>query len=281
MSGRIAPPRIEWIDRQLAAGADLRAALRFLDARRARHLRGAHGTWGVALGFDVEALTASMPQTVSVGPGLAYDAAGRELLLTRPQTLTIPAQASGTATLVATTGGDACLPGVRLRLAWREQPVQLGQDVPLATIDLATDTIDQSRRPHIRSAAPPRVAGGRVEVGAAAAQGTSFAFAVAVDTSAGGFEQVPRYLVEPSLGSATMAAPTGILGPLLAIEDPTAAGFSLVVRHLAATAADVAAADALERPLFAVPFAFTWVGVEPPPIAGIDGAGAPPPLTLL
>jgi hypothetical protein len=66
---RIAPQRIEWVDRQVLAGGDLRGAERFLDAHRARHVRGAHHTWGVAVGLDVTRTRS--PEGFVVAPGLA------------------------------------------------------------------------------------------------------------------------------------------------------------------------------------------------------------------
>ncbi len=269
MKTPLAPPRIDWVDRQLAAGRDFRAALGFLDARRARHLRGAHGTWGVALGLDVDASLASAPRIGTVGPGLAYDAAGRELVVDRRREVAIPDEAAGVVTMILAAG--ACAPAAAPAIAWARRPLRPGRDVPLATIDLGTGIVDSTRRPHVRTMAPPRVAGAFVQVGAAPGQGWAFGYAVEVDTSAAGFERAPLYLVQPSLGaSARATGSAGLLGPFLDVADPQPGRFTMTVRYLAPTQAIAAAAPDATRRVVANPFAFSWVGVEPAPRAGVD-----------
>src|SRR4051812_4682246 len=79
-------------------------------ARRALHVRAVHGTWGVALGFELA--LADGGQAVAVGPGFGYDCRGREiasaeLLQTRLPSLGEPADL----VISAECGG---------RLRWRE-----------------------------------------------------------------------------------------------------------------------------------------------------------------
>jgi hypothetical protein len=273
----LAPPRIDWVDRQLAAGRDFRAALAFLDARRARHLRGAHGTWGVALGFDVAGDLSASPRILAIGPGLAYDAAGRELVSDRLREVPIPPAAAGV--VIATVASTGCVPDPVLRIAWSAHPLRLGHEVPLATIDLDAGTVDAVRRPHVQTMAPPRLGGGLVEVGAAPVAGASFGYDVAVDTAAAGFESVPTYLVQPVSGELSASQRMGLLGPLLTVHDPQPDRFSLTVRYLAPTGGLASAAAELTRPVHSNPFAFSWVGVEPARLAGVPSP-APAPTAI-
>ena len=274
-----APPRVEWIERQLLAGDDLRLAHRYLDVLRARHMRGAHGTWGVALGLELGLVRTG---DVEVGWGLAYDAAGRELLVSRVRAVPVPTALldAGARVVVALRGaGQACVPQADVLVAPVEQPLRPGLDVPLGTIDLGTREIDVESRPHVRSLAPPRVAGGTIPLGGIAITGSALSFTAAVDTSSAGFIGTPSYVVQP-LADAGFP-PSGALGPLLAVRDPAKDGFTLESRLVFPTAAGASQAAAALGLLHALPFGLTWIGVESPPsCAAVEAADPDCPCLL-
>lgn len=261
------PSRVDWVDRQVLAGEDFRSALAYLDARRARHVRGAHGTWGVAIGLDVQADLKTSPRVATVTTGLAYDASGRELLVEGRREVAIPGEASGTVTVTLTSDGPP--PGARLRIASADRPLRRGREVPLATLELGTGRLDRSSRPHARSMAPPRVAGWHVAEGAAPATGSTWAHTITVDTSAAGFVTTPIYLVQQALAGSAAARPVGLLGPVLDLLDAAPTRFLIAVRFLAGTADAASAVATLSRQVVANPLAFDWVGLEPAPAAGI------------
>jgi hypothetical protein len=80
--------RIRYRAGQLLAARDLQDERDFEALLRWMHTRFLHDTWGIALGLDVEPLDDSK---VRIWPGLAYDGYGRELLLTQPATIGVPA----------------------------------------------------------------------------------------------------------------------------------------------------------------------------------------------
>ena len=85
--------RVRYSDDQLLAARDLNDDEFYEASLRRMHVRGLHDTWGVALGFYLS-LSDNKDQ-VLVGPGLAYDAMGRELLLSETLAMPIPAPPAG------------------------------------------------------------------------------------------------------------------------------------------------------------------------------------------
>jgi hypothetical protein len=78
------PARIRYFEGSLLAARDLQADTTYQDRQSELHIRGLHNTWGVALGFEVK-LTQPVGQeqtmdTIVVGPGLAYDCRGRQII---------------------------------------------------------------------------------------------------------------------------------------------------------------------------------------------------------
>jgi hypothetical protein len=267
-----APPRVDWVERQLLDGGDLRTAHRFLDVLRARHVRGAHGTWGVALGLKVR--LAADGQSVQIDAGLAYDAGGRELLLARAVELPLTSSAmatTGPLVIALRSRGDWCVPRALLHAVSESEPLVLGRDVPIASIDLKTGTVDIERRPHVATLAPPRIGAGTIVPGGVAVSGTVLALSAQVDTGLAGFETTPSYLVQPF---AVASVPTGALGPLLAVEGASATGFTLHARYVYPTAGAVSAGIQKAKPA-ALPFGIHWVGVEAPPECGVTAAPDP------
>lgn len=268
----IAPSRVDWVARQLLAAGDLRAAEAFLDARRARHVRAAHRTLGVALGLAVE--ISGTPPAVIVGPGLAYDARGRELLVPRPTVVpgSRTALAAQQSFIVALrTAGDRCVPVARLRVAGGRAPLAPDRDVVVARVDAATGAVDTTSRPHVATLAPPRVASGLVGVGGIAATSTGGRLLAEVDTASAGFATTPWYVVEAVLGPG--ALPAG-LQVLLAVTAASPTSFTIEVRRAAVAAATLEQLSVAT--VGGLPFGLAWIGVEPQPAAGILAADDPP-----
>ena len=89
---------------------DLNAELAADARRRALHVLGVHRTWGVALGFAIEA--GQDDSELRVGPGFGYDCRGRAIVSPRPTTVPVPEAPGATDLVVSATHG--------IRFAWRE-----------------------------------------------------------------------------------------------------------------------------------------------------------------
>jgi hypothetical protein len=181
--------RIRYREGQLLAARDLQDERDFEALLRWMHTRFLHDTWGIASGLEVEELDDSR---VRVWPGLAYDGYGRELLLTQPATIGVPA-------VVANDTGDTdrylviryrddaefprkpdvvavCLPEemgpnqerptfrpLRERpvLLWKwRDAVRLGEEVPLVRYESGAQTLDPSVRRNARPLIRPHVGHG-------------------------------------------------------------------------------------------------------------------------
>jgi hypothetical protein len=274
VSGRIAPDRIDWVSRQVLAGGDLRNAERFLDARRARHVRGAHHTWGVALGLDV---TVERDRSLTVSPGLAYDVRSRELLVQHPTSVAPSDEqlAAGDDLVVAARSrGDDAIPATELRVVSDRDPLMPGRDVPLAVVVAGAWYVDQRNRPHVARLAPPRIRSGFVAAGGATATVHGDHLETTVDTTAAGFTTTPIYLVQALRPVTT--PPPGVIGPLVSVRidattEPTATSFVAVIRYAAAGPA------AGPQPVAGgLPVSLAWIGFEPPIAYGAGEAADPP-----
>jgi hypothetical protein len=274
VNARIAPDRIDWVYRQILAGGDLRGAERFLDARRARHVRGAHHTWGVALGLDI---TVERDRSLTITPGLAYDFRSRELLVQHDTSVypTDQQLADGDDLIVAARSrGDNAIPATDLRVVSHRDPLILGRDVPLGIVVAGSWYADQSTRPHVARLAPPRICSGFVAAGGAAATVQDDHLEATIDTTAAGFTSTPIYLVQALRPAVAPAA--GILGPLVSVRSdtaavPTATSFVAVIRYAAASLA------ALPQPAAGgLPVSLAWIGFEPPVAYGVTEAPDPP-----
>ncbi len=168
-----------------------RLTARDLEDERARkgrlrrlHARHLHGTWGIALGYDVQA---AGPAAVAVGTGYALDLAGRDLVLSAHVAMPVPAVVGpATFVLVATfladcafpTGsaaGSVCLDSPlhprreRPALAWRSpEEFEPGPMVPLCHVVVHNSTIQgavgQRVRRYARRQVRPLIATGLSDV---------------------------------------------------------------------------------------------------------------------
>jgi hypothetical protein len=233
------------------AGRDIRAAHVWLATLRARHVRAAHDTWGVALGFVLRVIHGG--RAVRVGPGVAYDARGRVLLLAHDRDVTVPA---GAFPLVLALRHAAPEPGIRWRWGGPDRPLALGLDIPLGQLTAPT-ALELAVRRHARAIVGPQVGAGRLARGAAAG-GAGAAWTVDVDTSSAGFRRTPFYVV-----TAVPVAPA-VLGPFVEVSGAAPDRFAATVR-LAGNAAPPSVTDGARR----LPVSLDWIGVEPAPVCAL------------
>lgn len=169
---------------RLIAG-DLQDEYDNLSWLRGLHVVGLHDTWGIALGYAVQPGPAES-NTVLVGPGLAYDCRGREIVLTQTRAVAGPhvgtqVPQGAVYVLVIAYGADLgqrqagqewvpCDDGAAGReqpaFAWRRaNTVRLGLEVPLLAVQIAggaivAGSLDQSVRRHAQPLARPHIGAG-------------------------------------------------------------------------------------------------------------------------
>jgi hypothetical protein len=230
--------RVRWWPGALLSGADLEAYAASAARLQALHVRGAHATWGIALGFEVQPGGAGI---FKVGAGLAYDRCGRTLVSADTAALHAPAADGDYVLLAGPRGPHWTRPGCA-----RDDEVALDG---LTVSNGKPGTLDPTVRSGARGSAPARVRGGRAEVKIAGKLET----VTKVDTAAGGFLRIPFYfatLVPPT----AQALPhwTDVYGPWLELRAPTTTSFQLVTRFA--------------RPHTSLPgggrIAVEWLGVE-------------------
>jgi hypothetical protein len=125
---RSARLRVGWVDGRPLATADLCDAADYGALLRARHVLGAHRTWGVVWGLVARLRTREELATVT--PGLAYNACGAELGVSSPVELTLPEPLPDGTTLCVHDAGGGCA-----AFAWRPPGgVRPGADVPLGLL---------------------------------------------------------------------------------------------------------------------------------------------------
>jgi hypothetical protein len=261
----------------------------------ALHVCTAHGTWGVALGFDVR--RSRDRRAVLLGPGIAYDRHGRAIVSSR--TLTIPAPIVTSIVPMVfdlTIAYDTELTGRQEQPTWRwvraggavgdgpplSPTVRLGIEVPVARARVDAGgviALDFSLRRHAHGLVRPHIAGGRVLQASVEVAGSPWCWRVKIDTSRAGFSSArPFYfasLAAHPLGPGselidrlgTDPAPflRHVRGPFLAVQAPHTRHFRLEVR-MGVTSAFLfrllsGAADLRQR--LRLPVAIDWVGLEP------------------
>jgi hypothetical protein len=87
-AGRKDSERLQFLEGGLLTARDLRDDVAYESRMRGLHVRVLHNIWGVARGFEVHFNYAR--DTVLVGPGLAYDCVGREIISSRSLALAAP-----------------------------------------------------------------------------------------------------------------------------------------------------------------------------------------------
>jgi len=220
--------RVQYHDGQLLAAADLRDDVGHQTRMRELHVRGLHGVWGIALGYDV-VLTAE-GSAFRVTQGLAYDCAGREIIMPATLTVDVPAAPRGNVaksvffdllirydeTIASDVNAGRECPGrntsERPAVRWSyvgdgpalpgpnfADDVRLGEEIPLARVEIAkgaVKSIDRTVRRVARGIVRPHVAGGRIQQGSIGVQGSFWHWTAFIDTTAGGFNTpTPLYFV--------------------------------------------------------------------------------------
>jgi hypothetical protein len=244
--------RVDFLDEALLAERDLVAAASSESRLRGLHVRGVHGTWGIAAGFEVQV----QGSHVVVAPGLAYDCAGRELLTVGDRLVAFDEDAPGALDLVASYGpGSRNTAGLRWVAAGS---VRGGHDITL--VRLRPDgTLDASPRRELRRMAPARIATGRPAWSDLTGQLEQFRRTLTVPTASAGFETTPVYFARLVVSDTAPAAAvvqfaTQRAGPFVRVEQPQPASFVVVITF--------PSIGWFLSPSLAAVFALEWIGCE-------------------
>ncbi|MGC1421507.1 MAG: hypothetical protein WA354_11950 [Terracidiphilus sp.] len=262
--------RVTYREGQLLASRDLHDDFDTAQRLRRMHTLFLHNTWGIALGFSVYGQVSD--ESIHVGPGYAIDSSARELLLSEDLLLPVPLTPVATDLLLVIGYvsdseftdlpeiGILCAGTVldpreeRPAFAWRTpDTLNLGVDVPLAHLHVEkgvlTQVPDLTVRRYARRQVRPHIA-----TGVAFAIGRLIADGLTVNTSDAGFAGNPEYFARLDfVGNTALDA---------------LAQFGANSAYIASSDSKqfVYAAPELIKFLpggLALPFAITWVGVEP------------------
>jgi hypothetical protein len=260
---------------------------------RRLHVRHLHETWGIAIGLDVQAISA---EAVAVGPGYALDIAARDLVLSTSLAVPIPA-ADGPELFVlvatylpdcafplAAAGAAVCLDSPvhprreRPALAWKTiAELEIGPMVPLCHVVVQnrkiSGTVQTRVRRYARRMVRPFIAGGMTDADNSLWKqwwhnNLWYGMEQRVDTSEAGFTATPQYFAQ-----LVAVRPSPVERTAVEVEQALAAAQA----HIRETARDsfVFHAVVIERfiPDLMRSWAIRWVGVQPM-------AGCPPTLNL-
>jgi hypothetical protein len=283
---RVRPLRLRNDAGQRLVARDLQDEYDGQNWRRAVHVAALHDTWGIALGFEA---TLGEGEAI-IGPGLAYDCFGREIILSHDQNVPGPTAPPDDATpadrlvlaarynsdldahraladaFPCTDTGDR--PGREEPLfIWRARGgIRLGLEVPILAARMTakglTD-LDLSVRRRTRALVRPHIAAGSTEATQPwetwedPTRETRFGIQTFVDTADAGFVGRPYYLATLRAAPATFA---GIGKQLLftSIVNPGPGGFTFRVAQARRTDTDFG-----PRAIKAATLRVVWIGVEP------------------
>lgn len=250
--------RVVFFTGQRLTAADLAALQRAHRELRWLHNRSLHN-WGIGIGLAVTGERGD--STITVSPGYGIDCLGREIILTAPRALTVPAVAA------APGGGEAifyltaryvpdedqtvaqrrpgvCLPEGTVRLTeepgleWRQSDeLHEGRELILAQAWIQNCRLSRalslSARRDARPSQQPYIAAGQTKVGDTEwsfwVQGQqTVGFEVTVDTSDARFRSTPRYIAHIA-GDRYLATQPGPLVALAltSIVDATPVHFTM------------------------------------------------------
>ena len=205
--------RVRYWQGQLLASDDLNTQLRVDEELRRLHNRSVHEPYGIAIGLELERdettkkIKTDEDDNVTLSCGLAYDCAGRELVLQSQRALALPDEFP--ATLVITRD-DTAPDGIALK--WKaQQEINPNTQIALVrlTQGLPNPTADPAFRPVVsRPLARPRIATGQTIPGQTTWQpwkigDIEVGVKVDIDTSASGFTRDPHYFAEVIPGNPT------------------------------------------------------------------------------
>lgn len=247
--------RLRYWQGQTLRSRDMRDQRRFDAYRRQLHNRALHATDGIGFGLVVGAVDGD-PSRLLVECGVAYNCLGRELILQRPRTVTIPSepawlvlrQRSGATdhTTCCVEAEPACVPAeaslldAEAELVW----VAIASFEPLGGVAIARASdgvLDPVFRPHqARPLARPRLARGQTVRGNTPWEPWNIdepdgkggfrkkvvGVQTHVDTSAAGFTTTPCYLA--SIGAPAWDVAKAEFAPAFFphVADPSVDGFT-------------------------------------------------------
>jgi hypothetical protein len=249
--------RVVFFTGQRLTAADLAALQQSHRELRWLHNRSLHN-WGIGIGFGVTGDRGD--STVTVAPGYGIDCLGREIILTEPRTLAVPAVASapggGEATFyltavylpdedqgVAERRPGVCVPEGTVRLTeepaleWRQSDeLHEGRELILAQAWIQNCRLSRalslSARRNAKPSQQPYIAAGQTKAGDTAWSvwmgNQMLGYKVTVDTSDARFRGTPRYVAHIA-GDRFLASQPGPLAALAlaGIVDATPARFTL------------------------------------------------------
>jgi hypothetical protein len=238
---RVELERVRYWQGQLLASGDLNTQLRVDQELRRLHNRSLHDPYGVAIGLELERdeitgeIKVDDDDHVNLICGLAYDCAGRELILQSNRALALPDEFP--ATLIITRD-DTAPDGIALKF---KAPAAINPNREIAittlTAGLPTPKADPTFRQVVsRPLARPRMATGQTIPGQTTWQPWTIAdievgVKVEIDTSAAGFTRMPHYFAEVIPGSPTKDF---IPAWFASIDNPSTQGFTfqLMLRRI-------------------------------------------------
>ena len=256
MSGRASIDRVRFDPGQRLDAADLRDAVGGELRRQEIHVVAAHRTWGIALGLRVR----SSATGALVLPGVAFDALGRAIVVTRIDAAHVSEQLGKQPVLALVVSfDDGCAPRPRFV---EPADVRPGLDVILARFGLTQGALgraDLTARKGASSLGPPRIGGGSMSIPVAITSATE-PFTTTIDTSTAGFRDVPSYVVTPTIDDATVStiANAGAIGPFVSVGAGDDHGFPLDVCVSRTQSGGSAVSLSFQLDV-------TWLGVEPFP----------------
>jgi hypothetical protein len=289
--------RIEFFSGQRLTAQDLTDLQSANRELRWLHNRSLHG-WGIGTGYAV--VGEAGDTAVTIAPGYAVDCVGRELILTEPVTMPVPAVAGDSAggkvvpatfyltiSYLGDTGQSTvesrpgvCLPGGTVRLTegpliqWqRFADVRDGLNVILAEASVLNCQLNAPlgldvRRP-ARPPQQPYINAGQVPPAAITWTQIPFGIQAHVDTSPAQFGATPAYFMHV-MGPRIVFVPSPVgksyfLVAVPIVGNPTPAGFNCDVLLLQISdVGTVVAVDAADIPALIPELKWTivWMGIE-------------------
>jgi hypothetical protein len=285
--------RVTYRDGQLLTAADLIAD----QSRNARlwalHTRYLHDTWGIAIGYLVNAGVGDT--LVQVTPGYAVDDQGRPLLSSQTVPVPLPLIAGTAHTVLVINFQDDASYSERAELnglcpgtsnndlesplfLWKDPAdVQMGTDIPLITVQVsagAVQSTDTRARRYVQKMVRPYIASGATDAGytqwsqisGAAPDGFTF-YRTVIDTSDSSFINVPYYFAELHMGNGAPAQIYGFTnfgsnpdmgdfgGPFTFMQNVSRTSFTF---NLIVPSADKSTAPDPNKSQWTV----SWVGIE-------------------
>ncbi len=238
--------RLQFLEGAALEARDLQDDFEFAGRLRGLHVRALHGVWGIARGYAVH--TSRDRTAILVGPGIAYDCHGREIISGRSLVLSLPSIPPGAANpdhrhwfdlairFDPDLDPDGCTwpdPGrAEERPLWRwifagstatKEPVpeladrmRLGEEIPLARVALRAKgefvLLDLTLRRNARAITRPHIGTGFVARRSAVVPGNFMEWSIEIDTSSAGFTQTPEYFASLDQHPVAAAIEMGAAG---------------------------------------------------------------------